>query len=106
MIRRKQNKPMTAMTMDELAEATAEFDREFVSDEFSAPDAQALDQWRRAKRKPGGPRQGQGAKVISVTLEKELLARADRLAKSKKVSRASLIARGLRAVLKAEAAQH
>ena len=76
------------------------------SDEFSAPDAQALDQWRRAKRKPGRPRQGKGAKVISVSLEKELLARADRLAKSKKVSRASLIARGLRAVLKAEAAGH
>ena len=105
MIRGKKTKPMTRMTVDELAEATAEFDCEFVSDEFNPPDPDAVEKWRRAKRKPGRPRQGQGAKVISVSLEKELLAQADRLAKRKRVSRASLIARGLRAVLKAEAAE-
>ena len=105
MLRGKKKKPITRMTADELADATAEFDREFVSDEFTPPDPDAVGKWRRAKRKPGRPRQGEGAKVISVSLEKELLARADRLAKRKKVSRASLIARGLRAVLKAEAAE-
>ena len=105
MLRGKKKKPMTRMTADELADATAEFDCEFVSDEFAPPDSDAVSKWNRAKRKPGRPRQGQGAKVISVSLEKELLARADRLAKRKKVSRASLIARGLRAVLKAEATE-
>ena len=104
MLRGKKKKPATQMTADELAEATAEFDREFVSDEFSPCGADAAGKWRRVKRKPGRPRQGRGAKVISVSLEKELLAQADRLAKRKKVSRASLIARGLRAVLEAEAA--
>lgn len=103
MPRGKKKKPMSGMTAEELADATAEFDREFVSDEFAPPDPDAAGDWRRAKGKPGRPRQGQGAKVISVSLEKELLAQADRLAARKKVSRASLIARGLRAVLKAEA---
>ncbi len=95
-------KPYRSMTREELAEATAEFDREFVADNFGHPTADARELWQRAKRKPGRPRLGKGVKVISVSLEKGLLDEADKLAKSKGVSRAGLIARGLRAVLAAE----
>jgi metal-responsive CopG/Arc/MetJ family transcriptional regulator len=56
-----------------LREATKEFDREFVGD------------------------------TISVTVEKRLLARTDRLAKKLHVARAVLVARGLQAVLSEEA---
>ena len=57
--------------------------------------------WETARRKPGRPRRGGGAKVISVSVERGLLARSDALAKELGVSRASLIERGLRAVLEA-----
>ena len=40
-----------------------------------------------------------GAKTISVTVEKQLLAKADRMAKKLNVPRAVLIARGLEAVV-------
>ena len=42
---------------------------------------------------------GRGAKTISVTIEKGLLAKTDRLAKRLGTSRATLIAQGLRSVL-------
>jgi hypothetical protein len=90
------------MTARELAEATKEFDREFIIDTFKplTPEMQA--RWERAKRKPGRPRVGKGAKVISVSVERELLTQSDALARKLKVRRAALIARGLRAVLAEE----
>ena len=98
-----QSKPFTQMNAEELAEATAEFDREFVIDSFHPLTPEARARWERAKRKPGRPKLGKGSKVISVSVEKSLLERCDRLAKRKRVSRASLIARGLRRVLAEEA---
>jgi len=93
-------KPFHEMTTNELADATEEFDREFVADTFgkAPPEARA----RHAKaRKRGRPRKGAGARVISVSVEKDLLARSDNLAERMGISRASLIQRGLLAVLAA-----
>lgn len=90
------------MTTEELAKATAEFDRENIIDEFRALTPEERQLWERAKRKPDRPRVGGGAQVISITIEKRLLEQADRLARSKRLSRSRLIARGLRAVLAAE----
>ena len=90
------------MTTDELQAATAEFEREMVASEFGPLSARARSRWIRARRRPGRPRQGEGAKVISVTVEKNLLARSDALAKNMGVTRAGIIARGLKAVLAAE----
>ena len=98
----KKTKPFTEMNAEELAEATAEFDKEFVADTFDELSSEARKQWRKAKRKPGRPRLGKGVKVISLSLEKGLLDRCDRLAKEKGISRAGLVSRGLRAVLAAE----
>ncbi len=76
---------------------TAEFDREFVADSFKPPTQKARAKWQKAKR--GRPREGEGAKVISVSIERGLLERSDKLAKKMRISRARLVARGLRAVL-------
>ena len=92
-------KAITQMNAKELGQATKEFEREFVADSFGPPGPMARDQWRRAKRKRGRPRQGRGAKVISVSLERGLLSRCDALAKRLGVSRAALISRGLHEVL-------
>lgn len=96
---KKRSKPHTAMTTAELREAAAGFDGEFVADTFGPPTAQQRAQDRRARRKRGRPRVGQGAKTISVTIEKSLLAKADRLARRLGTSRANIIARGLRSVV-------
>lgn len=57
--------------------------------------------WAKAKKKMGRPLKGaSGVKVISLSVEKDLLARADKLAKSKGVTRASMVAAGLNEVLK------
>jgi len=97
-VRRK--KSILEMNADELAKATAEFDREFVADTFGELDEHTRRQWERIKKKPGRPRRGRGAKAISVTVEKALLVRTDRLAKKLKVSRAALIEHGLREILR------
>lgn len=95
-------KPYTEMTADELAVATAEFDREFIADTFGSPPAEAKARRARAMRKRGRPVRGQGAKAISITVERGVLSRVDRLARKLGVTRAQLVERGLRAVLKAE----
>jgi hypothetical protein len=86
----------------ELARLVAEFDREFVADSFGTPAPEARQSWARAKRRPGRPRKGRGAQVISVSVERALLERTDALATRMELSRAELIARGLKAVLAAE----
>jgi hypothetical protein len=99
---KRRTTPFARMKTEELQTATAEFEREMVADEFGPLSPLARSRWKKARLKPGRPRQGQGAKVISVTVEKSLLARSDALAKNMGVTRAGLIARGLKAVLAAE----
>lgn len=84
-------KPAGKMTTSELAEATAAYGREMAIDEFRPMDSQSRARWERAKRKVGRPRRGKGAKVISVSVEQDLLEASDRLAKELGVSRARLI---------------
>jgi hypothetical protein len=90
------------MKAHELAEATERYGREMVVDEFKPMGAAARRRWERARRKPGRPKRGKGAKVISVSVERELLSRSDDLARNLGVSRSSLIERGLKAVLVVE----
>ncbi|MEI8196675.1 MAG: hypothetical protein WCI73_12255 [Phycisphaerae bacterium] len=61
--------------------------------------------WQRAKRKPGRPRQGAGAKVISLSVERKLLQEADSLARQRGLSRAQFFAMGLRQMLTSPTAQ-
>jgi predicted transcriptional regulator len=87
------------MNTRELAKATARFDQEFVIRESREPAVEEEALWQRAKRKRGRPKQGKGVQVISVSIEKGLLERADRLARRLKVRRTQLIAAGLEALL-------
>lgn len=88
-----------ALAPAELLEATKEFDREMVVTKSRPLSQTERDAWEKARRKPGRPRKGAGVKVISVSVERGLLSRADLLARALGVSRASLIERGQKAVL-------
>lgn len=57
------------------------------------------------RRKPGRPRQGKGVRVISVSVERQLLTEADALAARLGITRAALISRGLKAVLESRQAR-
>ena len=87
------------MKPEELREATKAFDQEMVVDTSRPMTAAERKAWETARRKPGRPRRGAGAKVISVSVERNLLARSDALARDLGISRAALVERGLRAVL-------
>jgi hypothetical protein len=47
----------------------------------------------------GRPRKGKGAQIVSLSIEKDLLRRAERLAKAQGLSRSELFSRGIRALL-------
>ena len=79
-----------------------EFDEESVADKFGPPTPAAREKWQRAKRKPGRPVEGEGAKVVAVSIEKGLLDRCDELAHKMGISRSRLIARCLQAALAVE----
>jgi hypothetical protein len=89
------------MGREELREATKAFDEEMVVDSSRPLTAAEQEAWERARRKRGRPRRGAGAKVISVSVERTLLARSDALARDLGITRAALVERGLRAVLEA-----
>ena len=54
----------------------------------------------RARRR-GRPRKGKGTKVISLSIETDLLRQAERIARSRGISRSELLSRGLRAIIAA-----
>jgi hypothetical protein len=94
--RARRRPPRTAAELEAL---TADLDREFVADKFGPLTPADRLAWAKAKRKRGRPRVGGGAKVVSVSIERNLLTRADRLAKKLRVSRARLVSLGLEHVL-------
>lgn len=96
--RAKKPKRYQDMNLKELRAATAEFDQEFIAESAKPLTPTQRAQWLRAKRKRSR------TKLIFISVERDLLARCDRLGKKKRVSRANLIARGLRAVLLEEKA--
>ena len=102
MKKKRTSRPYWEMTSKELAATTAEFDQEMVVDGFGPMTRENRARFERTRSKRGRPRHGQGAQAISVTVERRLLAETDRLAKTLGITRAGIIARGLKAVLAAE----
>ena len=98
---RKNSRLIVKMITKELDAMVGEFDRELVADSFGPMDGRARARLSRAKRKRGRPRVGAGSQVVSVTIERRLLKKVDRLAKRLGVSRAKLIAVGLLKITKA-----
>lgn len=78
------------------------YGRERVIDEFGPMTPAARARWKRAKRKPGRPRRGKGAKVVTISVEGDLLTRSDALARDLGLTRAGLVERGLKAVIAAQ----
>src|SRR5687767_6101274 len=72
-----------------------EFDQEFVADTFHPLTPVQKKRWQRMRKKMGRPKIGRGARVISITIEASLLARADAQARREKLTRAALFARAL-----------
>jgi hypothetical protein len=99
----KKSKPYWEMTTEELAEATKEFDEEFVADKSRPLTSAERAQWKKIQAGlRASAKQRNGTQTITVRLQKTLLDRCTALAKRKRISRDALIARGLKAVLAAE----
>jgi plasmid replication initiation protein len=94
------------MTVEELAEATKQFDQPDVIEQSSplGPDDVAL--WRRVKTKRGRPQIGKGFQRISVSIERSLLSRVNSFAKRKKLSRSKLLADLLKRALDEDSQRH
>jgi len=95
----KRTKEYTEMTAKELAEATREFDVEHVRAP-GRPLTRAQRDRFEAARRGGRPVVGEGVQVISLSVEKELLRRADAAARRNGLSRAQFVAQALQMKLK------
>lgn len=87
------------MDAAELAKEAAQFDKEFLGS-FLPLSKEMRVQHARARTKRGRPKQGRGAKIVSVSLESTLLKATDSLAKRRGISRSQIIALGLIKMLK------
>ena len=99
MTRKQPTKRYQEMNARQLAKATGAFDKELVFDRSRELTDEEKDQWRRARQKVGRPKAGKGVRIVSVSIEKGLLSRADRLARKLQLPRTQLIALGLEALL-------
>jgi hypothetical protein len=97
--RRSAIEEFIALPDDEKERIWESFNREVPLSETRPLNAAERKLWAKARRKMGRPVVGRGSKVISLSVERGLLDRADALAKRKHVTRAALVAAGLRAVL-------
>ncbi|HET6246850.1 MAG TPA: hypothetical protein VFE47_04050 [Tepidisphaeraceae bacterium] len=101
--RKRPNKEMSGVDFDALP--PAEKERIFNEIETGTPEQRRAEsrplnkaeqaRWNKVKRKAGRPRIGKGIKLISLSIERGLLDRADSYARAHKISRAQLIARGI-----------
>jgi hypothetical protein len=57
-------------------------------------------QWARIQRKGGRPKVGKGAKIVPVSIERDLLKQVDSFAKRHNLKRSQMVAEGLRLILK------
>ena len=102
MTRKRNPKAYWQMTMAELREATKQFDDEFVAEKSRPLNAEERALWERIKAEPTCDKNQSSEETIAVRLDKALLERCTALAKKKRLSRDTLVARGLRALLAAE----
>jgi hypothetical protein len=91
---KKKKKQLWEMNAVELAQATREFDEEFVADKARPLSAAGKARHRRAAR-AGRPRVGRGSQRINITFERGLLSRADKMAQLLGLTRSQLLARAL-----------
>lgn len=102
MRRKSKSKPYSEMNLEELREATKQFDEEFVADKARPLTPKERAKWERIQAKLLADKDRKGQEFVAVRLNKQLLDRCTALAKKKRISRDDLIERGLKAVLAAE----
>ena len=96
MATKPKHKPYWEMTTAELAEATRRFEGEVDIQRDTRPlTSKEREQHQRAMRRPGRPRVGRGAKVISLSLERGILESADKFAAEIGASRAQVVTMAL-----------
>ena len=100
---KKPAKPYWEMNTRELAEATRDLDGDLPPGFLRPLSAKNKALWERMKRKRGRPPIGEGARVISLSVEKSLLKRSDDLARKEGLTRAQLFARALQNLLRKRA---
>ena len=100
---KKPTKPYWEMNLQELREATRDLEGDIDPKRLKPLSGEMKALWERAKRKRGRPPVGEGAKVISLSVEKSLLQRSDNLAKKEGLTRAQLFARALETLLRKRA---
>jgi len=96
---KKQNKKWSGMNAAELRNATSQYDAEFAADVESKPLTPAQREIHRKAKKVGRPRHGKGSQVVSLSVEKELLAKADAYAKRRGLGRSEMFILGLKELL-------
>jgi hypothetical protein len=95
----KRAKKWSEMGVDELRTATRQYDEEFAADAESKPLSATQKVTHRQARKVGRPKVGKGSRIVSLSVEKELLARADAYAKRKGLGRSELFILGIKGLL-------
>ncbi len=83
------------MTTEELAKATANFDEPMVAEQSRPLTPAEKERWKKAKRKKGRPRVGQGFKRVSLSIEQSLLRRVSAVAKKRRLSRSQFFAQAV-----------
>lgn len=97
---KKSKKRLDEMNSEELAEATREFNEPFVMDRGRPLNSAERKQHRSAARRARRPlRGGKGSLRINITIERDLLARADAVAADKEIGRSEMIASALKSFL-------
>ena len=86
-------------SLEELKELAAAFDEETDLDELRPLTAEMQERWDRARQNADAVSNDATAETILVPVDKQLLDRVDDAAHQMGITRAQLIARGLRAVL-------
>jgi len=92
-------KNYTDMNLDELRAATAEFNTPTTGRELPGTELTSAERRKFERIRRGRPRRGKGVRVISLSVEKELLEQADARAKAEGISRARLVEEALRVAL-------
>ena len=89
-MKKKSTKPYWEMNARELATATKEFEKDFVLDTFGPPPPTARAEWAKALRKRRGSRTS-ARETIHVSIDRDLLKRADVFADRNGLSREQVI---------------
>jgi hypothetical protein len=96
--------PYDQMTANELAKATAEYDRPWTGPGLPGKPLTTADRAKHRRANLGGrPRIGKGAKIVPISIERGLLQEADSFAKQHNLKRSQMVAEGHRLVMQRRA---